>query len=84
MTSCLQGYLVYADPPQACGPVKPPPKVENITTDNWILLIMRGLCTYEAKVRNAQQSHYKAVIVHNVNSSDLGKWLSSYLNFKII
>ncbi|XP_034233470.1 E3 ubiquitin-protein ligase RNF13 isoform X2 [Thrips palmi] len=67
----LEGYLVYAEPALACGPVKPPPKVDNITTENWILLIMRGECTYETKVRNAQSSHYKAVIVHNVNSSDL-------------
>lgn len=66
----LEGYLVYAEPAMACEPVKPPPKVENIS-DNWILLIMRGDCTYETKVRNAQLSHYKAVIVHNVNSSDL-------------
>ncbi|KAJ1523649.1 hypothetical protein ONE63_001492 [Megalurothrips usitatus] len=66
----LEGYLVYADPPLACGPVAPPPHVANISRP-WILLISRGNCSYENKVRHAQASNYQAVIVHNVNSSDL-------------
>lgn len=68
----FKGYLVYADPPQACKPVSLPPNEPNISKP-WILLIARGECSYEVKVRNAQASHYSAVIVHNVNSSDLGR-----------
>lgn len=67
----LEGYLVYAEPALACEPVAPPPQRTDNSSKPWILLIMRGVCSYERKVRNAQASNYSAVIVHNVNSSDL-------------
>ncbi|KAK3929030.1 E3 ubiquitin-protein ligase RNF13 [Frankliniella fusca] len=67
----LEGYLVYANPPLACDPVDPPPVQGPNYTKPWVLLISRGNCSYEKKVRNAQAAHFSAVIVHNVNSSDL-------------
>ncbi|XP_026291798.1 E3 ubiquitin-protein ligase RNF13 isoform X2 [Frankliniella occidentalis] len=67
----LEGYLVYSDPPMACVPVAPPPVLGANYTKPWVLLISRGNCSYELKVRNAQAANFSAVIVHNVNSSDL-------------
>ncbi|XP_015587780.1 E3 ubiquitin-protein ligase RNF13 [Cephus cinctus] len=66
----IKGLVVYADPPTACNETKPPPN-DTGYNDNWILLIARFNCTFERKVRMAQQAGYDAVIVHNVNSDEL-------------
>lgn len=62
--------LVYSEPPNACVPIKKPPNVEN-KTGRWAVLISRQICTFEQKVRMAQEAGYSAAIVHNVNSDDL-------------
>lgn len=38
---------------------------------NYVVLLKRGNCTFESKIRNAQQSGYHAVIVYNNNGEDL-------------
>lgn len=65
--------IVYADPPFACSNVKVPPSVPDYD-GKWILLVARLNCTFEIKVRMAQTAGYDAVIVHNVNSEELGKY----------
>ena len=63
---------MYSNPANACSPVEPPPGPPG-SSMNWILLIRRYDCTFEVKVRMAQNANYHAAIVHNVNSTDLGK-----------
>lgn len=58
---------------QACSSIKPPPDIYPNYLGNWIVLIRRCNCSFEDKVRAAQNANYSAAIVHNVNSSELGK-----------
>ncbi|KAJ8687155.1 hypothetical protein QAD02_022949 [Eretmocerus hayati] len=67
----IKGVVVYADPPYACQDIKAPPVSPDYDGYNWIVLISRGNCTFEAKIRNAQKAQYQAAIVHNINSDDL-------------
>ncbi|XP_043288089.1 E3 ubiquitin-protein ligase RNF13-like [Venturia canescens] len=66
----IQGMVTYADPPTACHAIASPPS--NATFDgNWIVLISRYNCSFEVKIRMAQQAGFDAAIVHNVNDSEL-------------
>jgi hypothetical protein len=58
---------------QACSYIEPPPDIYPNYLGNWIVLIRRCGCSFEEKVRAAQNANYSAAIVHNVNSSELGK-----------
>lgn len=66
----IKGMVVYADPPTACRKIQPPPNDTNYD-GNWIVLIRRFNCSFEIKVRMAQEAGYDAAIIHNVNSNDL-------------
>jgi E3 ubiquitin-protein ligase RNF13 len=61
-----------AKPEEACSSIQKPPDFPNYF-GNWVVLIRRYGCSFEDKVRIAQHANYSAVIVHNVNSSELGK-----------
>lgn len=74
---------VYANPANACQEIQGPPN----NTDyhgNWIVLIRRYNCSFEVKIRNAQKAKYNAVIVHNVNSNELGKLDEYYIITKML
>lgn len=62
--------VVAIDPADACKPFDPPPSWDN-RFDKYIALIARNNCTFEDKVRNAQNAGYDAVIVHNMGSDSL-------------
>lgn len=66
----IKGMVVYADPPTACHDIQQPPNNTNYD-GNWIALIARHNCTFEVKVRMAQEAGYDAAIIHNVNSNEL-------------
>ncbi|XP_035782211.1 E3 ubiquitin-protein ligase ZNRF4-like isoform X2 [Anopheles albimanus] len=57
-----------ADPADGCSAMRPPP---NVTSSKFAVVIARYNCSFEEKVRNAQQAGYSMVIVHNVGSNDL-------------
>lgn len=63
----LKGYIIPAQPENACTPIKPPPS--NATL--FIALIRRFECNFDIKVLHAQQSGYDAAIVYNVDSDVL-------------
>lgn len=67
----LRGMLVYAEPAYACTPIEPPPITQENHTGNWIVLVSRKNCSFEQKIRIAQQAGYHAIIVHNVGSEEL-------------
>ncbi|PNF14580.1 hypothetical protein B7P43_G13281 [Cryptotermes secundus] len=68
----LKGLVVLASPDEkACSDIKPPPDSFPNYLGNWIVLIRRCGCSFEDKVRAAQNANYSAAIVHNVNSSEL-------------
>ncbi|KAL6429292.1 hypothetical protein ACFW04_008182 [Cataglyphis niger] len=66
----IKGMAVYANPPSACQKIQSPPNITDYN-GNWIVLIRRYNCSFEIKVRMAQEAGYDAVIVHNVNSNEL-------------
>lgn len=67
--------LVEPDPPDsgACTKINPPPVTDGIK--KWIILIPRynnyTNCSFEQKVRIAQDANYNAVIVYNIGSDEL-------------
>ncbi|XP_049288312.1 uncharacterized protein LOC125766410 isoform X1 [Anopheles funestus] len=56
-----------ADPPDGCLEMRQAPN----STSKFAVVIARYNCSFEVKVRNAQQAGYAMVIVHNVGSNDL-------------
>lgn len=62
--------VVPVEPQDACKPINPPPTWDN-RFDKYIALIARNNCTFEEKVRMAQNASYDAVIVHNMHSDNL-------------
>uniref|UniRef100_A0A182VZ33 RING-type domain-containing protein n=1 Tax=Anopheles minimus TaxID=112268 RepID=A0A182VZ33_9DIPT len=56
-----------ADPPDGCMEMRPAPNA----TSKFAVVIARYNCSFEVKVRNAQQAGYAMVIVYNVGSNDL-------------
>jgi E3 ubiquitin-protein ligase RNF13 len=71
--SGFKGYLVIANPRNACSIIDKPPNKEN--GQYWIVLIERTKsskrCRFEKKVFNAENAGYDAVIIHNTYSDEL-------------
>ncbi|CAH0386094.1 unnamed protein product [Bemisia tabaci] len=65
----IEGFVVYANPPNACQKIMGPPQYWDNYTGKWFVLISAEGCTFEQKIRWAQDANYDLAIVHNVNSS---------------
>lgn len=74
----LTGYLVQADPAEACSPIVPPPDMGYKVKRDFISVIRRSRrddssswstnCTFDQKVLFAQQAGYQAAVIYNVGS----------------
>ncbi|XP_007952689.2 E3 ubiquitin-protein ligase ZNRF4 [Orycteropus afer afer] len=72
----LRGYLMEANPANACQPIKGPrPSNSSLGA---IVLIRRYDCTFDLKVLHAQRAGFEAAIVHNVRSDDLVRMAHVY------
>ncbi|KAL8257162.1 hypothetical protein R6Q59_029203 [Mikania micrantha] len=63
------GTLFQAEPLDACAPLTNKSIEESINSP--FVLIVRGGCSFEDKVRSAQSAGFKAAIVYNNDDSDL-------------
>ncbi|XP_071731360.1 receptor homology region, transmembrane domain- and RING domain-containing protein 2-like [Rutidosis leptorrhynchoides] len=63
------GTLFLAEPLDACAPLKNDTIKDSVNSP--FVLILRGVCSFEDKVRRAQSAGYKAAIVYNNDDSDL-------------
>lgn len=63
------GTLFLAEPLDACAPLTN--KLVEESQHQAFVLIARGVCSFEDKVRRAQSAGFKAAIVYNNDDSDL-------------
>ena len=70
------GVLYVAEPLDACGPLT---NQVGGGSENPFALIIRGGCTFDAKVRSAQNAGFKAAIVYD--NEDRGALISSKVPF---
>lgn len=65
-------YLAVAGfPIQGCTKMNPPVRENNTSSFGYVVIIARYNCSFEEKVRNAQNAGFDAVIVFNVGSNEL-------------
>ncbi|XP_062101239.1 receptor homology region, transmembrane domain- and RING domain-containing protein 2-like [Humulus lupulus] len=57
------GILYLAEPLNACSPLSN--KVQSINTSSPFVLIVRGGCSFEDKVRTAQKAGFKAAVIYD-------------------
>lgn len=76
------GTLYLAEPLDACSPLR---KVDSTVkgTCSPFVLIVRGACSFEDKVRKAQAAGFKAAIVHDNVDGDLVAMAGSSAGIKI-
>lgn len=69
------GILYVADPLDACRNLMNEPEQSSNETSSPFVLIVRGGCSFEEKVRKAQRAGFKAAIIHD--DEDRGSLIAS-------
>lgn len=70
------GTLFEAEPLDACAPLANKSIEESVNAP--FVLIVRGGCSFDDKVRRAQSAGFKAVIIYNNEDSDLVASMALY------
>ncbi|KAK9066834.1 hypothetical protein SSX86_014157 [Deinandra increscens subsp. villosa] len=75
------GTLFLAEPLDACAPLTN--KLNEESVNQPFVLIVRGVCSFEDKVRRAQAAGFKAAIIYNNDDSDLVAMAGTSTGIKI-
>ncbi|CAL5385485.1 unnamed protein product [Camellia sinensis] len=76
------GTLYLAEPLDACSPLRKVDSTEKGTCSPFVLIV-RGACSFEDKVRKAQAAGFKAAIIHDNVDGDLVAMAGSSAGIKI-
>ncbi|KAH9662697.1 Receptor region transmembrane domain- and RING domain-containing protein 1 [Citrus sinensis] len=77
------GALHVADPADACSPLSNPVASNDADHINFVLIV-RGQCIFEDKIRNAQAAGYRAAIVYNdIEKGSLVSMTASHEGVKV-
>ncbi|KAF8765074.1 E3 ubiquitin-protein ligase RNF13-like [Argiope bruennichi] len=60
----MEGYVVSADPPDACKSIAPPTFLTNFTMGKFVLINGTSECGLTTKVRNAEKAGYDVAIMY--------------------
>lgn len=66
----IEGWLVHAEPKNACLPLRRATTPPGWISRPWIVLARRHNCSFDEKARHAQNAGYSAIIIHNVGSNE--------------
>ncbi|GFU52682.1 e3 ubiquitin-protein ligase RNF167 [Nephila pilipes] len=64
----IEGYIVSAEPPDACTKIAEPPFKNNSL--NWIVLIAGNICNYHTKVKNSELAGYSAAVIYTLRGKE--------------
>ncbi|CAA3020688.1 Hypothetical predicted protein [Olea europaea subsp. europaea] len=81
--SGISGTLHVAEPLDACSPLTNKINSEKNDTRSPFVLIIRGGCSFEDKVRSAQAAQFKAAIVYDSENGDLVAMAGNAAGIKI-
>merc|ERR1719186_97150 len=66
----MVGLVTVAKPKRGCSAIEGPPKDVKLIHLHWFVIIERGQCNFLAKVENAFEANYSAVIIYD-NTGDI-------------
>lgn len=78
----LRYLAVKGIPSDGCSSMSDAPRGIQIN-DTFVAIIQRGNCSFEKKIRMAQNANFNAVIVYNYGRDDLGKLVFFILLYRL-
>lgn len=67
----INTFGIPANDSTGCGNLNKPPEYSNLYSKTlYAIIIQRGNCSFEDKVRNAQEAGYSVAIIYNFNNDD--------------
>ncbi|XP_035214857.1 E3 ubiquitin-protein ligase RNF13-like [Stegodyphus dumicola] len=59
----LEGFILAADPPEACSKIAEPTFLANFTVSKFVLINGTEMCEFTTKVRNAEKAGYDVAVI---------------------
>merc|ERR1719186_381883 len=66
----MVGLVTVAKPKRGCSAIEGPPKDVKLIHLHWFVIIERGQCNFLAKVENAFEANYSAVIIEKTKLTE--------------